>query len=212
MIALPQHTSARAVAYRYSQMHPSFAHESRAHPAIRRSRKLFSITILLAAALSSFGLSAKQETTPVTVEGDVSVHGAVAVLNDSLNTPYLAGFNRTIAAGQTNGELAFDIPDGKRLVIETINVSVRALQGQPIQGTFVFSNGHGIVLGEFPLQPTGLVFPGTIQEIQVAFPPIKARVDAQTGLTDEVRVVVSRGDTTGTASLTVTVMGYLVDL
>lgn len=207
MIAISQHTSERAVAHRFSQTHSSLASVRWSLPAPDRLSKLFSAAMLLAVPLFSAAvLSAKQTPDPVTVEG------AVEVVNDSFNTPFLQGFVTDMGAGQNYGELAFDIPDGKRLVIETINVSVSAPPGQIFVGTFTFLSSRGGVSGNFPVQRTGFVFPGSNRENQVAHPPLRARVDARPGVTNEVTVVVARNDATETARLTVNIFGYLVDL
>src|SRR5690606_37350133 len=58
-----------------------------------------------------------EEPLAVEVQGPVEVQGVVEVLNDILRQPYVRSINVASAPSPTAN---FDIPEGKRLVIESI--------------------------------------------------------------------------------------------
>lgn len=128
----------------------------------------------------------------------VEVQGIVEVLNDVLNQPY--------AVTVTNAG-AFDIPDGKRLVIETI--SYWTVQGLGKTGRLSLDGFRGAASGVrvvfLPVQDT---FVRNQEMYQTSVIPVKMRVDSVEGVTEEIRII---GDS-AFVTFEVTVFGYLVDL
>lgn len=158
---------------------------------------------------------------PVSVQGSLSVSGNVSVtnsvlhvdaLNDILNEPYFVSRSGAFGASETFVEKVFDIPDGKRLIIETI--TVRAALDAPgvafVQ--FGYVNAQSVQeSGELSMQAQGTI-PGTfVSSFWLAGThPVKFRVDAVVGKTDELHFFLRRSAVGGTWN--VLVAGYLVPL
>jgi hypothetical protein len=147
----------------------------------------------------------------VTVEGDVSVsqpveiHGVVETLNDLLHQPYMVRGSDSINSGETRSlQVDFDIPDGKRLIIETITFQARVPSGETSR---IFLE---------PLTPQGgrlltyLSVQSVIDGYMISTLPVKLRIDAIEGSSSEVRIRL--GNTPGSATLGASLFGYLVDL
>jgi len=144
----------------------------------------------------------------VTVEGDVTVsepvaiEGVVQVLNDTLYEPYVV--YQTTEGSVDSPTVYFDIPDGKRLIIETIAYQASLPAGtsnrmflQPLIGT------------SRPLIP--LVIQDRVDAggyYLVANIPFKIRIDSVEGSTQEVMI---RRGVGGDGTLGATICGYLVD-
>ena len=139
----------------------------------------------------------------------VPVTGAVEVVNDSLNAPYIRLASASLPAGTQIGEVTFDIPDGKRLVVEAVSVQASVPAGQRVRVFLDVLEGISPVLSVLPVQSTGPIL-GT--EYYVANQPFKLRRDAIPGSIDEIRVRVFRDSPIDEAGLLVTIHGYLVDL
>jgi hypothetical protein len=133
----------------------------------------------------------------------------VEVVNDALYVPYIRLDSASLSAGTQIGEVPFDIPDGKRLVVEAVSVQASVPAGQRVRVFLDVLEGISPVLSVLPVQSTGPIL-GT--EYYVANQPFKLRRDAIPGSTDEIRVRVFRDSPTGEAGLLVTIHGYLVDL
>ena len=137
---------------------------------------------------------------PITVEQPVSVQGIVEVINDVLRKPYIV---RSVTA---QGPV-FDIPDGKRLVIEMITFEVE-VEGDTIPRVVLDIARPG--------QPSAIVLPLAAQfsgevgtrKIYIGTLPFKARLDSIPGSTAEARIYArnTNGNWNGV------VLGYLVDL
>lgn len=144
----------------------------------------------------------------VTVDGDVTIsdpvaiEGVVQVLNDTLYEPYLVA-QITVEANDSP-TVYFDIPDGKRLIVETI-----AYQASLPAGT---SNRMFL----HPLIGTSrLLIPLLIQDrveaggyYLVGNIPFKMRIDSVEGSTQEIMI---RRGVGGDGTLNATISGYLVD-
>jgi hypothetical protein len=144
---------------------------------------------------------------PVTVEGSVSVQGPVTVqgvvevLNDVLRQPYV----RTGVGEGTSPIVNFDIPDGKRLIIETVSFQAATPTGVPTR-MFLEVAANNFVASPLVVQSKSIegstdFLMSTIQ--------MTVRLNSILGSTSEFRI---RRGTGGAGSLTATVYGYLVDI
>jgi hypothetical protein len=183
---------------------------NRSSPAlVRRVTSLAALTVsLLALPPATFGKGGPT----VTVDGEVDVaepveiHGVVETLNDLLHQPYMVRGSDSLDSGAAPDSLVvdFDIPDGKRLIVETVTFQARA------------ANGEESRLFLEPQTPQGnrlltyLSVQSIIDGYMVSTLPVKLRIDAIEGSTSEVRIRL--GNTPGPASLGASLFGYLVDL
>lgn len=153
--------------------------------------------------LSVFSADSNRPTTPVSVEGTVDVQGMVEVLNDVLRQPYVV----TVSSNSSSApSVDFDIPDGKRLIVETI-----AFQASTSTGSVSRMFLHPLVNGSqpfvpLPIQTTSVEGPSTYL---ISMLPMKMRVDSAPGSTREIFIRRGTGDV---GTLTATICGYLVDL
>ena len=138
----------------------------------------------------------------------VPVTGAVEVVNDALYMPYIKLASATLPNGTKLGEVTFDIPEGTRLVVETVSVQASVPAGQKVRVMLDVLEGISPVLSVVPVQSPG-PFEGV--EYYIANLPFKLRKDAMPGNTDEIRVRMSRDSMTGEGGLLVTIHGYLID-
>lgn len=170
------------------------------------------ITILLAAAMLAQPLqlaaAESRPTTPVTVEnpvsiaGTVNVQGVVEVLNDVLRTPFV----QSASASSDSPTVTFDVPDGKRLVIQTIAFQASRPTADANRMFFeplIDSSRHLVPL---PVQFTSVE--GAVSYM-ISMISLSARIDSVPGNTTELRF---RRGTGAVGSLNVTVFGYLVDI
>lgn len=142
----------------------------------------------------------------VSIAGDVSVQGVVEVLNDVLRTPY----NKTasLADASTSPTVTFDIPDNKRLIVETISFQATTLTNDVARVFFEPLLGP-TTSGPRPfvLLPYQSVVDGGATYL-IGLNSVKMRLDSVPGSTNEIRI--RRG--TGTAGyISATIFGYLVD-
>jgi hypothetical protein len=143
----------------------------------------------------------------------VPVAGSVEVLNDALYQPYIqlnASFD--IPEGDLLGEVLFDVPDGKRLILETVSVQAAVPEGQKVRVVLDAqvkpTSPNKYFLGFLPVQSPGPIL-GV--EYYIANQPFKLRQDWFSGSNSEIIVRMSRDSSSGTATLFVTLYGYLVD-
>ena len=155
--------------------------------------------------------------TPVVVvnppSNPVPVNGSVDVSNDVVNTPYLESRSAAFNAQGLNEGLSFDVPDGMRLIVETIAVRV-TLNGPGFAAMqFVNRKGAGVPQAGGAL---ALLSQGAIED---AFGPltwlvgshaIKLRIDAVPETEDELIFFPRLSPVSGT--LNVLVAGYLVPI
>ena len=144
---------------------------------------------------------------PTTVQGHVSVEGVVEVLNDVLRQPY--NETRQLSSTASSGSVAFDVPAGKRLVIETISIRATVTGGVPVRvdGSAV-SQGSDFSI-DVPIVPQGIA--DTFgNEFFRGMQAVKIRVDG-TSLSNEINFSYTRFGA-GITTLRVTLHGYLVNL
>jgi hypothetical protein len=158
-------------------------------------------------------------TPAVNVVNTPAAPAQVQVLNDALYLPYIRQFD-TQTPSPFGGayELTFPIPGTvfqTRLVIETVSVEAQVPAGQKVR---VFLNVADQIIDGQPnyhlLGPLDVKSLGSFggAEYYVASQPFKARVDYILEGTPQIQVRMLRDSTTGSASLTATIYGYLVDL
>jgi hypothetical protein len=173
------------------------------------------VTAVVAFTLLSGGevlaASSKDVIIANTPADPVPITGTVEVVNDALYEPYIRTTFIEIADGVRFGEVTFDVPDGKRLILETVAVQALVPEGQKVRVSLQaqvnpFTNKY--VQAWLPVQSPGPIL-GV--EYYIANHPVKLRQDPFFG-TDEISVIMLRDLSGGTASLSVTVFGYLVNL
>jgi hypothetical protein len=143
----------------------------------------------------------------------VPVAGSVEVLNDALYQPYIQlNTSFDIPEGDLLGEVLFDVPDGKRLILETVSVQAAVPEGQKVRvvldAQVKQTSPNKYFLGFLPVQSPGPIL-GV--EYYIANQPFKLRQDWFSGSNSEIIVRMSRDSSSGTATLFVTLYGYLVD-
>jgi hypothetical protein len=148
-----------------------------------------------------------------TVNGDVQVTGGrldVTALNDVVNTPYMVSVSGSFVGGDLT-PFNFDVPDGMRLIVETITVRY-ALEaaGNAVTQMGVSTPQGSFWSGEIPLQQQGGIDDifGTKYWI-VGTLSAKLRIDAALGKDNELAVF-SRLSTGAIGTANVLVAGYLV--
>jgi len=140
----------------------------------------------------------------------VPVTGSVEVVNDTLFVPYIKTAS-VLDSPDTQLQVTFDVPDGKRLVLETVAVQASVPSGQKVRVSLDSQINPAInpyVIGFLSVQSPG---PISGFEYYVANQPFKLRQDWFSGSTAEIIVRMSRDSSSGLAGLLVTVYGYLVD-
>jgi hypothetical protein len=149
-------------------------------------------------------VNSPSEPVPVTLDGQIQVD----VSNDTLDEPYNESRSTSPGAGVDSEDLTFDVPPGKRLVVESITLRATVPTGQRARCFFNTPEASGML----PVQSQGTVLAG-LEDLFGAH-PIKLRVDGDpdVGETDEVIVQIQRSSTAGTWSMHASVHGYLVPL
>jgi len=151
---------------------------------------------------------------PVTgsVSGDVSVISGridATVLNDVVTTPYLVSRSGAFGAGSL-APFGFDVPDGMRLIVETITVRY-ALDspGNAVTQMSIWTASGFFASGEIALQQQGDIADvfGTKYWL-VGTHTGKLRIDAAAGRQDELTLFSRLPTVSGTANMLVA--GYLV--
>lgn len=173
------------------------------------------VTAILALTLmpGSPALAAQDKDVIVvnTPAAPVPVTGTVEVANDALYEPYIKTAFFELVDGVRFGEVTFDVPDGKRLILETVAVQASVPEGQKVRVSLQSQVNPAInkyVQAWLPVQSPGPIL-GV--EYYIANRPVKLRQDPFFG-TDEISVIMLRDLSVGTAGLSVTVFGYLVNL
>jgi hypothetical protein len=134
-----------------------------------------------------------------------TVQGVVEVLNDALYQPY--NESRQISATSTSNQVSFDVPEGKRLVIESISIRALVTTGSTQQIDAQFSSAGGSASLDIPVQFQGVS--GATDVFKAAL-PLKIRVDG-TSATAELFFSYTRTGP-GISTLRVSIYGYLVDI
>lgn len=127
---------------------------------------------------------------------------------DSLASGILGfGFLGRISATSQSALITFDVPLGKRLVIESITIRALVTTGstQQVEGTIASVNGDSSI--DIPLQYQGT---SGANDVFRAAVPLKIRVDG-TSFTNEISFGYTRTGG-GISTLRATIFGYLVDI
>ena len=168
---------------------------------------------LLGAALAFMPSSYAANGPPPGAGATLNVQGVVEVINDTLTQPFRQTRSNPdlVISGTATTPIPFNVPLGKRLVIETVTVFARVSPGQKalVRGVISGTQG-GIALIDLALKSQG-TFNGL--DVFSATAPMTIRVDG-TVAADELSFVLERSGNAapGPAFLTVSVFGYLVDV
>jgi hypothetical protein len=141
--------------------------------------------------------------------GAVNVQGVVEVLNDTLTQPFRqTRISLDVVVTHGTSPVTFDVPFGKRLIVESVTIFARVAQGQKalVRGIVSGSQGGAAAI-DLTLTPQGTF--GAL-DMFTATTPLSVRVDG-TVSTDEISFVLERNANSGPAFLSVSVFGYLVD-
>jgi hypothetical protein len=166
---------------------------------MRRDMSRFGIAILPALVALSPGsaFAAEPEPAPVPVEG------VVETIDDTVHVPYAVP-----AISQSGSRVAsFDVPPGKRLIVETIAFDVLTAQ-DAVASTRVS-------VGVFNAATRTLFFTQLpIQQVKgnalTSVLPMKLRVDGTSERTDEIKVQAT-SPLGGSVTVVARIFGYLVD-
>lgn len=149
-----------------------------------------------------------QDTVPVDVQNPVNT-SATAADNPAFQ-PYEQGNSITIASNSNGGNVDFDVPAGKRLVIESVTVISFFPIGQHlVEASFRTTLGSVLLFHTLVVhpQPDDAVLNNAVSS---ASQLTRGYSDAGTG---SVRVFIRRDSASGSgASANVSVTGYLVDV
>ena len=185
---------------------------SHRHPVVR----YFASTVV-ALALTSLSLANPAGKTPgpnvnldepvlVEVQGPVDVLGAVEVVAEPVKQPFRQTQSGPIPAGQLNDFFRFDLPAGKRVIVETVTVIATISPGATAFGWLSIDalENPGIAALTFTYQG---VLHGN--HVYTASSPLLLRLEA-----DKVnlRANIYRSDAAGNANVTIGIHGYLEDL
>jgi hypothetical protein len=146
-------------------------------------------------------INTPSQPVPVAITGTP----AVEVANDALYAPYILQASAT--SSDTLTTVTFDVPIGKRLIVETVSAQVDPGSQQEVRLTYnvkLTDGPFGLMLGFLQVQPTG---PASFY--YVTNQPLKMRVDRVSG--QEITFSATHASS-GSCSLIVTLYGYLVDL
>ena len=150
-----------------------------------------------------------------TLTGEVKVTNSlidVAAVNDIVNTPYLVSHSSSFIGGDAT-QFEFDIPDGMRLIVETITVRFALdAPGNAVMQMGVRTATGAIHSGELAVLPQGTITDdfGDSTTWLVGTHPVKLRVNAQAGRDDELILFPRLPVVNGTANALVA--GYLVPI
>ena len=168
------------------------------------------VTLTLVSGSPVLAASTKDVIVANTPGEPVPVTGTVEVVNDALYQPYIKTA-AIVDSLDTQLQVAFDVPNGKRLILETVVVQASVPSPQKVRVSLDSQINPAInayVIGWLPVQSPGPIL-GV--EYYIANQPFKLRQDWFQNSTAEIIVRMSRDSSDGSASLLVTVYGYLVD-
>jgi hypothetical protein len=175
----------------------------------RRNAQTLSVGFMVLAS-SSAGFGAGGPT--VTVAGQpIEIQGVVATMDDALRQPFLNTTVVGVPEGEPGGSIFFDVPEGKRLIVETVTFRVSAAADVAVD-VQIFAVGIGGLSNPSYLSYQTTPSPSGASAVHTGTHPIKMRVDYRPGHTDEIELEVSRGPSTGGCVLTASILGYLVDI
>lgn len=144
----------------------------------------------------------------------VVVQGVVETINDVLRRPYARTNSSVLTDGQSIAFVSFDVPTGKRLIVETITMEATHLSTDSFSIGLVTTDPDDPQNGAaMPLSLT-TTRPASTPNVQhsVGVHPITLRVDSRAGVTDELRFVFTKTASPGTFVFRAHVRGYIVDI
>jgi hypothetical protein len=158
---------------------------------------------------------------PVPVTGSTTVSGSVTIanpsltvdaLNDTLNEPYIRGGSHSFSPTDLQITEAFDVPDGKRLIVESVTIRSATTANKAVIGQYaILKQVSGNVLsigGDLSMTPAQGPIDGNYWSVGTH--PIKLRIDAVPGVDHELNFYLQCDACDGT--INVSVAGYLVPL
>jgi hypothetical protein len=130
----------------------------------------------------------------------------VQTFNDALNTPYAETRASEPGIGLSFSDgLRFDVPTGKRLVIESVTVRATVPPGQ--RARVFFHTNKPLSAGMLTVEPQGVI--NGFEQL-FGTHPIKVRVD-DSGSTHDVIFAIERSSGAGDWTIHASVYGFLVD-
>jgi hypothetical protein len=141
------------------------------------------------------------------------VVGVVETLNDVVNAPYRV--TKTVDGDSTSSvrSVTFVVPTGKRLVVETITVLVKAVVGERAVGFIQTPGSDGNpMIAHIALPSQGTFGEGTALEHFVGNQPMKIRVDGGSSIVVEVRRLQPGKVSPEPFVVQATLCGFLVDI
>jgi hypothetical protein len=133
----------------------------------------------------------------------LDVQGSVEVLNDSLDDLFM----QTVTSDSSSvPRVTFNIPDGKRLIVETIAFRATSATTDVLRVILEVQAGgttHTIYL------PVQFTLPEGLNTVTTSLLPVKFRIDAVPGDGEELAIQREFG---ASGLISATISGYLVDL
>jgi hypothetical protein len=154
-----------------------------------------------------------KEPVSVTVDGPVEVQGVVEVINDVLRQPFRQTRSQTTSVGLSATIVDFDVPAGKRLIVETISIRARVNLNEVVEASMSTpgTDGTNATSTALPLAKQGTFSTTNFPDHYSALHSVRIRVDG-TAATNELSFILTRNLTAGSGELVVTVHGYVVDI
>jgi hypothetical protein len=142
-----------------------------------------------------------------------SVVGVVETLNDVVNEPYRV--TKSVDGDSTNDtrSVTFLVPSGKRLIIETLTLLVKAPTGEKIMG-FIHTPGSdgNPMIAHVPVPSQGVFGLGVVLEHFIASQAMKVRVDGGNSVVVQAQRINPGKVTPEPFIVQATICGFLVDI
>jgi hypothetical protein len=175
------------------------------------------LAALALVALLAFGAGphvshAKEGPGGPTLNQPVEIIGSVTTLDDSLHEPYTKRLTVSMQAGENAEELNFDVPAGKRLIVETISYRAATTDDQVVIFNVISRTmPSSPVLALVPKQVVTIA-PSGLATLHRGTESVKIRIDGTEESDSELAISMFRFPSdSDPASLDVSVWGYLVD-
>jgi hypothetical protein len=176
------------------------------------------LAALALVALLAFGAGphvshAKEGPGGPTLNQPVEIIGSVTTLDDSLHEPYTKRLTVSMQAGENAEELNFDVPAGKRLIVETLSYRAATTDDQVVIFNVISRTmPSSPVLALVPKQVVTIA-PSGLATLHRGTESVKIRIDGTEESDSELAISMFRFPSdSDPASLDVSVWGYLVDI